>query len=203
LKITLVLSTFKKQFEDLVKILVAPLARVGVTPNLITIAGLFVAVFSAWLYADWDGNRIYLVYGALTLLFSGFLDTLDGVLARTTDKVTRFGGFLDSVIDRYSDVLIISGIMIGGLCHVAAGLVALIGSLMVSYTRSRAEMEGVKMSGVGFFERAERIVFLAICSVVAYWWLEALDYGVIILALLTHVTLIQRVLYFKKEVDRS
>lgn len=199
----MVLSAFKKQFEDMVKQLVAPLARMGITPNSVTVIGLLVAVFSAWLYADWDGNRFYIIYGAVLTLFSGFLDTLDGVLARTTGRVTRFGGFLDSVIDRYSDVLIISGIIIGGLCNTATGLVALTGSLMVSYTRSRAEMEGVKMSGVGFFERAERIVFIALCSLLAYWWLDALYYGMIILALLTHLTLIQRVLYFKKEVERS
>jgi len=199
----LVSSTFKKQFEEIAKKTVAPLAGLGVTPNHITAAGLIVAVLSAWFYATWDGNRLYLIYAALLILFSGLLDAIDGVLARTTGKVTKFGGFFDSVIDRYSDILILSGIIIGGLCNIAAGLVALAGSLMVSYTRSRAEMEGVKMAGVGFFERAERLVFLVICSVAAYWWLQALEYGVIILAILVHITLIQRVLYFKKEIEKK
>jgi archaetidylinositol phosphate synthase len=199
----LVSSIFKKQFEELVKKIVAPLAGLGVTPNQITAMGLVVAVISAWFYADWDGNRLYLVYAALLILFSGLLDAIDGVLARNTGKVTRFGGFFDSVLDRYSDILVLSGIIIGGLCNEVAGLLALAGSLMVSYTRSRAEMEGVKMAGVGFFERAERIMFLVICSIAAYWWLQALEYGVIILAILVHITLIQRVLYFKKEVERN
>jgi archaetidylinositol phosphate synthase len=202
-KVTLVLSVFKKEFEELLKIIVTPLVGLGVNPNHITIVGLIIAILSAWLYANWDGNREYLMYGAMLILFSGFLDTLDGVLARTTGKVTRFGGFLDSVIDRYSDVLMLSGLIIGELCQLEVGLVALTGSLMVSYTRSRAEMEGVEMSGVGFFERAERIVFLAICSLAAYRWLDALNYGVIILALFTHLTLIQRIIYFKKEVERN
>ena len=199
----MVSSVFKKQFEEVAKKFIKPLELMGITPNHVTVAGLIVAAFSAWFYADWDGNRFYLIYGALLILLSGLLDAVDGVLARTTGTVTRFGGFFDSVLDRYSDMLILSGIIIGGTCSVAAGLTAIAGSLMVSYTRSRAEMEGVKMAGVGFFERAERMMFLVLCSFAAYWRLEALNYGVIILALLAHITLIQRVLYFKKEVEKN
>lgn len=199
----MVSSVFKKQFEEVVKKFIKPLEMMGVTPNHITVAGLIMAAFSAWFYADWDGNRLYLVYGAVLILLSGLLDAVDGVLARTTGKVTRFGGFFDSVMDRYSDMLILSGIIIGGTCTIPAGLTAIAGSLMVSYTRSRAEMEGVKMAGVGFFERAERMIFLVLCSFAAYWWLEALNYGVIILALMAHITLVQRILYFKKEVEKS
>ena len=199
----MVSSNFKKQFENTVKKAVEPLGKLGILPNHITVAGLFVAILTSWLYADWRGRPEYLIYAGLTIILSGFLDAIDGVLARTSGKVTRFGGFFDSVLDRYSDILFLSGIIIGGLCNIVAGLLALAGSLMVSYTRSRAEMEGVKMAGVGFFERAERITFLALVSIVAYWWLPALNYGVIILALLSHITLIQRVLYFKKMVERN
>ena len=199
----MVSSNFKKQFENLAKKAVAPLGKLGILPNHITVAGLLVAIYVAWLYAKWDGKQINLVYAGLLIIISGLLDAIDGVLARTTGNVTRFGGFFDSVLDRYSDILFLSGIIIGGLCNIAAGLLALAGSLMVSYTRSRAEMEGVKMAGVGFFERAERITFLAVVSIAAYWWLPALNYGVIILALLSHITLIQRVMYFKKMVERN
>ena len=199
----MVSSKFKKQFENLVKKTLSPLAKLGILPNHITLAGLFVAVLSSWFYADWNGNPLYLIYAGLTIILSGLLDAIDGVLARTTGKVTRFGGFFDSVLDRYSDILFLSGIIIGGLCNIGAGVLALAGSLMVSYARSRAEMEGVKMAGVGFFERGERITFLAIVSIAAYWWLPALNYGVIILALLSHITLIQRVVYFKKMVERN
>jgi archaetidylinositol phosphate synthase len=200
---TLVSSKFKKQFENLANKTVSPLAKLGIMPNHITFAGLLVAILASWFYTNWNGNPVYLIYAGVMIILSGLLDAIDGVLARTTGKVTRFGGFFDSVIDRYSDILFISGVIIGGLCNMGAGLLALAGSLMVSYTRSRAEMEGVKMAGVGFFERAERITFLAIFSIIAYWWLPALNYGVIILALLSHITLIQRVLYFKKMVERN
>jgi len=199
----LVSSNLKKQFEKAVAAAVKPLGRLGVTPNQVTALGLIVAIVSAWLYADWDGDRLYLVYGALTILLSGLLDAMDGVLARGTGGASRFGGFLDSVADRYSDALVISGITIGGLCSVPAGLLALTGSLMVSYTRSRAEAEGVGMAGVGFFERAERMIFLAACSFASYWRLDALDYGVMALAVLANLTVAQRMLHFKKRVEKT
>ena len=199
----MVSSKLKKQFEKAVAAAVKPLVRLGVTPNQVTVLGLAVALVSAWLYADWDGNRLYLVYGALAILLSGLLDAIDGVLARGTGRASKFGGFFDSVADRYSDALVLSGITVGGLCSLPAGLLALTGSLMVSYTRSRAEAEGVEMAGVGFFERAERMIFLAACSVVAYRWPRALNYGVMALAALAHVTVAQRALHFKKRVEKT
>jgi len=199
----LVSSNLKKQFEKAVAATVKPLTRLGVTPNQVTALGLAVALVSAWLYADWGGDRMRLVYGALTILLSGLLDAIDGVLARDTGRASRLGGFLDSVADRYSDALVLMGVTVGGLCSVPAGLLALTGSLMVSYTRSRAEAEGVQMAGVGFFERAERMIFLAGCSLASYWWLQALDYGVTALAALAHFTVAQRMLHFKKRVDKN
>jgi archaetidylinositol phosphate synthase len=199
----LVSSALKKRFETTVRSIVKPLAAMGVTPNQVTVLGLAVALVSAWLYAGWDGDRLRLVYGALTILLSGFLDAIDGVLARGTGRASRFGGFLDSVADRYSDAMVLSGITVGGLCNLPAGLLALLGSLMVSYTRSRAEAEGVEMAGVGLFERAERMTFLAACSVAAYWWLHALDYGVMAFAAMAHVTVAQRALHFKKRVEKT
>ena len=199
----MVSSALKKRFETTIRSIVKPLAAMGVTPNQVTVLGLAVALVSAWLYAGWDGDRLRLVYGALTILLSGFLDAIDGVLARGTGRASRFGGFLDSLADRYSDAMVLSGITVGGLCSLPAGLLALTGSLMVSYARSRAEAEGVEMAGVGFFERAERMIFLAACSVASYWWLHALDYGVMALAVLAHVTVAQRALHFKKRVEKN
>jgi archaetidylinositol phosphate synthase len=196
-------SNLKKQFEKAVAATIKPLTRLGVTPNQVTALGLAVALVSAWLYANWGGDRMSLVYGALTILLSGLLDAIDGVLARDTGKASRLGGFLDSVADRYSDALVLMGVTVGGLCSVPAGLLALTGSLMVSYTRSRAEAEGVQMAGVGFFERAERMIFLAACSLASYWWLQALDYGVTALAALAHFTVAQRMIHFKKRVDKN
>jgi archaetidylinositol phosphate synthase len=74
---------------------------------------------------------------------------------------------------------------------------------MVSYTRSRAEAEGVEMAGVGIFERAERMIFIAACSFASYWWPRSLDYGVMTLAALANVTVAQRALHYKKRAEKN
>lgn len=199
----MVSSNLKKRFEKAVAAAVKPMIRLGVTPNQVTALGLAVSLAAAWLYADWGGERLRLVFGAAAILLSGLLDAVDGVLARGTGRATRLGGFLDSVADRYSDALVLTGVTVGGLCSVPVGLLALTGSLMVSYTRSRAEAEGVEMAGVGLFERAERMIFLAACSLASYRWLQALDYGMIVLAAMAHLTVAQRMLHFKKMVEKN
>ncbi len=100
--------------------------------------------------------------------------------------------------DRYADAMVLAGITLGGLCNPIAGFAALIGSLMVSYTRSRAEAAGVSMAGVGLAERAERMLILAAVTFIAVFWIDALNYGVILLAVLSHVTVIQRTMHFKR-----
>ncbi|HUV33646.1 MAG TPA: archaetidylinositol phosphate synthase [Candidatus Desulfaltia sp.] len=194
-------SALKKRFEETVQSMIRPLAGMGVTPNHVTALGVLVACLTAWLYWTWGGDRLRLVAAAATLILSGLLDAVDGVLARSTGNASRFGGFLDSVADRYSDALAFSGLVLGGLCDAWVGLAALVGSLMVSYCRSRAEAEGVKMAGVGLAERAERMLLLAALSLASYWWLPALNVGVAALAALAHLTVVQRTLYFRKRVE--
>ena len=199
----LVSSKLKKRFEATVTGFVKPLGGLGITPNHLTILGMMLAGVTAYMYTMVPGNRVYLLYAAAMFIVSGFIDAIDGVLARATGKVTRFGGFLDSVADRYSDAIVLSGIIAAGLCNVWAGLLALFGSMLVSYARARAEMEGVNMAGIGLAERAERMIFLALCTAAAYWYPTVLNYGIIILAALAHVTVLQRSLHFKKEIERN
>lgn len=196
-------SKLKEQFENTVKVFVKPLGGLGVTPNHLTMLGILLAGVTAYIYTKAPENSDYLLYAAGMFIVSGFVDAIDGVLARSTGKVTKFGGFFDSVADRYSDAIVYSGIIVAGLCNLWWGLLALFGSMIVSYARARAEMEGVKMSGIGLAERAERMIFLALCTVAAYWYPAALNYGIIILAVLAHQTVLRRSLYFKKEIERN
>jgi archaetidylinositol phosphate synthase len=76
-------------------------------------------------------------------------------------------------------------------------------SMIVSYTRARGEMEGVKMAGIGVAERAERMMFLSLCSIASYWWTPAINYGITVLAVLVLITVFQRIIYVKKEIERS
>jgi len=195
----MVSSRLKERFEDAIASAVKPLGGLGVTPNMVTVAGLLASILSAWCYYDWRRAGFLLPAAGGLLLLSGLLDAVDGVLARTSGKTTKFGGFLDSVSDRYADVIVLSGIILGGLCDTAVGLAALTGFLMVSYARSRAEAAGVAMEGVGFAERAERLVILAAATFLTVFQLDALNWGVALLAALTHLTVLQRMLHFRRK----
>ena len=199
----MVSSKLKKRFEETVRAAVAPLGEVGITPNMLTVLGVLLASVTGYVYTLASMNRVYLVYCGVLIIVSGFVDAIDGVLARSIGKVTRFGGFFDSVADRYSDAVIYTGIIVAGLCNQLIGLITLFASMLVSYTRARAEMEGVKMAGIGLAERAERMTFLSICSIMAYWWAPALNYGIMILAALALITVLQRIFYFKKMIEKN
>ncbi|MFQ5999614.1 MAG: archaetidylinositol phosphate synthase [Candidatus Bathyarchaeia archaeon] len=171
---------------------------IGLTPNKVSAIGIAFAVLSAFTYWRWQFHPLLLILASIFLLASGFCDALDGALARLYEETTAFGGFLDSLLDRYADAIILCGIILGGLCDLLWGLVALMGSLLVSYTRARAEAAGVKMETVGIAERAERLIILAIASFLSVAWQEALSWSVIVLAILTNLTVLQRVVYFRK-----
>jgi len=171
---------------------------IGLTPNQVSAIGIAFAVLSALAYWKWKFHTPLPILAPLLLLASGFCDAIDGALARIYEEATTFGGFLDSLLDRYADAIIFCGIILGGLCDLSWGLAALMGSLLVSYARARAEAAGVKMETVGIAERAERLVILVIASFLSIAWLEALSWGVVILAILTNLTVLQRVIYFRK-----
>lgn len=181
---------------------------IGLTPNQVSFIAIVAALFSAYSYSNSESNDAFLIAGAMLLLISGFLDALDGVVARVYGQVTQFGGFLDSLLDRYADASVLIGIILGWLIKapqmwLLAGLVALIGSLLVSYSRARAEAAGIKMETVGLAERAERIMILVLGSFLSLAWQDALRWSVVILAVLTNATVVQRVTYFRKSYQKK
>ena len=171
--------------------------RIGLTPNMISGIGLVLAFLSAFTYAEWQKNALYLLLATILLLLSGFCDALDGIVARLYEKTTVFGGFLDSLLDRYADAAVYIGIIVGGLCDVLWGMIAVAGSLLVSYSRARAEAAGIKMESVGLAERAERIIILLAASLIAIFWqpTTVMNIGVILVAVLSNLTVLQRSLY--------
>jgi archaetidylinositol phosphate synthase len=190
------------KLKQKVQLLLASQARaahdVGLTPNMVSVCGVVLSFAAALMYA-----HLYLLPATLLLLFSGYCDVLDGTLARLFEQATLFGGFLDSLLDRYADAIIYAGIIVGGLCSLQSGLAALIGSLLVSYTRARAEAAGLKMESVGFAERAERIIILVAASLMAILWQQAMEIGIIALAILTNLTVLQRVLHVYNKLRRK
>jgi CDP-diacylglycerol--glycerol-3-phosphate 3-phosphatidyltransferase len=143
---------------------VRPLAALGLTPNMATLIGLLLNGLAAAILASG-----YLRLGGLALLIAGLFDMVDGALARVTNKKTTFGAFFDSTIDRYSEGLTLLGVIIFALrqapaqvhlWEVALAYIAALGSVMVSYTRARAEGLGFTLK-TGLMARPERVVLLA------------------------------------------
>ena len=152
---------FKQRVRQGVRPLAAALARAGVTPNALTVTGLLLSIAVGVLLA-----LGYEVRGGLLFLFAGLFDTLDGAVARQTNRVTVFGGFLDSTLDRYAEAFVFGGLLItytGRGLVIEAGLVyaVIIGSLMVAYARARAEGLGLDCE-VGWLQRPERIALLGL-----------------------------------------
>jgi len=193
------LTRLKAKVQSAIKTQAEAANRLGLTPNIISALGIVFALFSALAYT---GGRQNLPWAVVLLLLSGYCDMLDGALARLYQKTTPFGGFLDSLLDRYADAAIYAGIMLGGMCTLHWGLTALVGSFLVSYSRARAEAAGIKMESIGLAERAERLIIIAAASLIEVFWKSALEAGVIVLAVLTNLTVLQRGYYAYKTLKK-
>jgi archaetidylinositol phosphate synthase len=177
--------------------------KIGLTPNKTTAIGITLALLSALAYTQTHNQSLYLLLATALLLLSGFCDALDGTIARIYQQTTPFGSFLDSLLDRYADAAIYASIIFAGLCDLTWGITALIGSTLVSYTRAKAETTNIKMETIGIAERPERIIILAIATITAIYWLPALNLGIIILAILTNLTVLQRSLHVYKTLKKT
>jgi CDP-diacylglycerol--glycerol-3-phosphate 3-phosphatidyltransferase len=167
------------------------LVKTKITPNQITFLGLIVNCAVAYLIAD--GNLSYLYIGIL-IWVAGFFDALDGSVARITGKTTKFGNFWDSVLDRYSDSIIYFGLMVYYLnlekiSYVLLIVISIIGSLIVSYSRAKAESLDQECK-VGLMTRPVRIIVLGAC-----FWINQVFLGLLVIAILSHLTVVQRIIY--------
>ena len=193
-----------------------------ITPNILTLTGLLINIYCAWLYGVG-----HFFAGGLVLIFANVFDMLDGRVARMQGRVTRFGAFFDSVIDRYSDLIVFVGIMVyyardtaaHSTLYVALTGIVLIGSVMVSYSRARAEGLDIACK-VGFLERPERVVLLIIGSLtevspatytavagisplaaeLMFYKMRAVLW---VMAVLSHWTVIHRVYHTRDELHRT
>jgi CDP-diacylglycerol--glycerol-3-phosphate 3-phosphatidyltransferase len=187
------------------------LARLVPNPNSLTLFGLFINIVAAFLFGFG-----YFFYAGFLLVLAGAADILDGAVARSTHRETKFGAFFDSVIDRYSDLVVFIGIMIfyaretptHSTLYVALTGIALIGSVLTSYTRARAESL-VAECKVGFLERPERVVLLSIGCFTEIPWVEhnyflhKLPAVLWILAVLSHWTVAHRMYHSWKQLHTA
>ena len=169
------------------------LALSRIHPNVLTFIGLVINIWAAWLFAAGSFR-----WAGVVVIGAGLFDMVDGRVARATSQVTRFGGFFDSVVDRYSDLALFMGLLvyyasINRFFYIVLTAVVMTGSVMVSYTRARAE-NTIPKCKVGFLERPERIVLIIIGALfdrmAAVLW---------VIAVLSNLTVIHRMIYTWRE----
>jgi CDP-diacylglycerol---glycerol-3-phosphate 3-phosphatidyltransferase len=192
-------SAFGRACGVLLQAIVNGLALTRISPNVLTFVGLIINTGAAVLFGFANESnyvRMFL-YAGLVIIGAGIFDMVDGRVARQTDQVTVFGAFFDSVIDRYSDVVLFFGLLVfyargNRLFYVFMAAFVMITSLMVSYTRARAEALIGKCK-VGFMERPERIVLIILGALCNRWGVMAPVLWV--LAVLSTITVIHRIRY--------
>ncbi|MBM4432865.1 MAG: CDP-alcohol phosphatidyltransferase family protein [Chloroflexi bacterium] len=175
------------------------LTRTSITPNTLTWLGFFISAGAAALVIT--GHPFV---AGFVVLVGGFFDLLDGALARYINKTTRFGTVLDSVLDRFSDAIVLIGILVlytfgrslGGIIITSAALIL---SLVVSYIRARAESVGLECK-VGLFTRPERVIVLALGLILSQF-AYALFTALMIIAVFSFITVVQRLHHVQKQAE--
>jgi CDP-diacylglycerol--glycerol-3-phosphate 3-phosphatidyltransferase len=173
--------------------IVGALAATGINPNFLTFFGLVVNFWAAAMFATGRFRT-----AAAIIFFAGFLDMLDGQVARRQNRVTAFGAFYDSTLDRYSDMALYMGLLVyyavsARTSYVVLAAVATAGSVMVSYTRARAESL-IPTCKVGFMERPERLVLLIIGGA-----FNRMAPVLWVISVISTITVIHRILYTWQE----
>lgn len=159
-------------------------------PNLITTISLIVVFFSGYCYYL---NLAHI--GAIILAISGFLDIVDGSVAKYTNRITIFGSFLDSTFDRIGDGIVLLGI---GFSHnFTICFIIMMGTYLISYMRAKGEALGIKVMGIGIGERAERILIIIVFSFIN------LELGLYVLLIVVYITVFTRFYYISKKLNKT
>ena len=182
--------------NKVILLIVRGLALSKIHPNVLTFLGLLINVGAAWLLAVGQFR-----WAGAVIIGAGLFDMVDGRVARETNRVTRFGGFFDSVLDRYSDLGLLIGLLvwygsIGRFSYVVLTAVAMIACVMVSYVRARAE-NSIPMCKVGFMERPERVVLVIIGAL-----FDRMAPVLWVIAILGNLTVIHRMVFTWQEAER-
>jgi archaetidylinositol phosphate synthase len=179
----------------LTKILEPIAKRLNINPNILTAISPIIALIAAYSF-----SKHALIIATILILFSGFLDVADGAVARYHNRTTKFGAFFDSTMDRFSDAILIIGIVFGGYCNWLLGVLLIHSAITVSYVKARAESQGIECN-VGIAERAVRLIIIMIGAVISAIYNNSLifTYFLIILTILSYFTVIQRVYHTYKQ----
>ena len=201
----------QKLIYTLINPIIKGMIKMGITPNMVTTIGFIGNVVAAFLFihasqlTPLSMGFSWIGWGGAILLFSGLFDMMDGRLARLGNMSTTFGAFWDSTLDRYSELFSLFGITLYLMTasELWAGVItflALVGSIMVSYVRARAEGLGIECK-VGLMQRPERVVVTALAAIITgmtsnLWWLIG---GMTLIAVLANITAFWRVAHCYKQ----
>jgi CDP-diacylglycerol--glycerol-3-phosphate 3-phosphatidyltransferase len=173
--------------------IVSALALSRIHPNVLTFLGLVINTWAAVMFAAGSFR-----WAGVVVILAGLFDMVDGRVARETNRVTRFGGFFDSVLDRYSDLALFMGLLvyyasINRFFYIVLTAIVMTGSVMVSYTRARAECT-IPRCKVGFLERPERVVLIIIGAL-----FDRMAPVLWVIAVFSNLTVIHRMIYTWQE----
>jgi archaetidylinositol phosphate synthase len=187
------LNRFRKVLTPMAERLGSFLGSLGITPNMLTSLAVVLAL------ATIPSGALGLYWLIPTLIItSSLLDWLDGAVARATSRVSKLGAFLDSVLDRISDISYLISFNYLGI-DIRLILIAIPTSLLISYIRCRAESLGVSLEGIGVLERGERVVMMLVISVTSIVFSKVIgDYLLTLMIILNTLTIIQRLAYVIK-----
>jgi CDP-diacylglycerol--glycerol-3-phosphate 3-phosphatidyltransferase len=192
----------RSRFKGILDPIGAFLNRLGLMPNTVTILGLIGNTVGAYFLATG-----HLAIGGLLILAMGPVDALAGTMARPRGEATNFGAFVDSVTDRYSELVIFGGLLFyylqqGEVLYASLAYLAAAGSILVSYTRARAQAIGLDTK-VGILTRMERYIVLAPLLVLSQWVPFAPQIALWILAIFANITALQRILDVRRQAHQQ
>nr|MDO8099877.1 CDP-alcohol phosphatidyltransferase family protein [Candidatus Njordarchaeota archaeon] len=197
-------------FRPIVNSMAVLLIHLRLTPNMVTILGALLATMTPFLM----GSGEYIPFGLIVFLV-GILDGVDGAIARIKKETSKWGGFLDSTLDRYGDCMILIAYLINpmmaplGQAEVLSiqfrvwVCIAIIGSLMVSYTRAKSEAIGVKKGDIGIAARSERLLVISITGALGVISEYITIYGLVVIAILANMTALQRIAHTYSTLKRK
>lgn len=191
------LDEFRPVADELLEPFVSLLVRVGLTPDKVSLVAFLLAAGAAWSYYVAQTNPIWYLVGALLVLANGWLDLLDGALARRLEIASDGGDLLDHVLDRYADICIIAGLA-AGVSQYALGLAAVTGVLMTSYLGTQSQAVGLDRVYGGLLGRADRLALVGLVTAVApvidgeIVGLTIVGWLLVVFAVVGHMTALQR-----------
>jgi len=181
----MVLNKIRNMINPLLEKMCKSLSMVGAPAWVWTMFGLLLSLISMSFY--FNNNFVSGFLGGIFFLLSGFMDVVDGAVAKFTNTVSRLGNFIDSTADRLGEIIVCFGLLVGDWASPDIIFIMITFSILVSYVRAKGDALGVDLKGLGIGERAERMIVLSFSSIVGYTY-----YGILVVCALAIFTFLQR-----------